>query len=358
MTWFGWIALVVLATLAVDRWLVRRWAVPDTADELHWLRSPDGLRIAVWRYRPRGGQAHAEPVLMVHGLGANHRNHAFDERYGLAQELARRGYDCWAVDLRGAGASEVPDRGWSFDAYVEQDLPVVMDHVLATTGFSKLHWVGHSMGGMLFYAMAGAAGRGDAIASAVTLGSPVRFFTSRPLERWALRNRRLLQRIRWLDGRALVRWIVPWLRFLPPRLRELQYNPEHTDGRVLARASVAAVTPVSVRLLLHFSDWIVNRRWTSEDQRIDYRAAIATIRVPTMVVAGSNDRLCPPWMVKLAHDLLPGDDRSFVEAGPAVGFRHGYSHIDLMFGRHAPEEIFPLVSNWLDSHRMQRTVAA
>ena len=49
-----------------------------------------------------------------------------------------------------------------------------MDSVLATTGASEIHWIGHSMGGMLMLAHP-AGTTNPAVASVVTLGSPVDF---------------------------------------------------------------------------------------------------------------------------------------------------------------------------------------
>ncbi len=359
MNWLLVILLVLFVMAAIDRRLAARLAVPETSDETHRVRTADGVHVQLHRFRPRTDNAHGEPVILVHGLGANHRNLALDETYGVAQLLARYGYDCWALDLRGCGASDVPREPWNFDHHARFDVPAAIDHILHRTGFDRLHWVGHSMGGMLFYAVAGAGGQSPRIASAVTLGSPVRFFRGHGVEALALRHRdRLSHLVRRLDGRPFLRWAIPLLAFVPRRVLELQINIEQADRRVLRRTATTAMSPVGVRLLLHFADWIAHRRWTSEDQRVDYRAAITEIATPTLVVAGSLDRLCPPWMVKLAFDLLPGDDKQFFEAGPVSGLSAGYSHIDLVFGRNAPTEIFPRIVGWLDNHSARGSIAA
>jgi hypothetical protein len=38
-------------------------------------------------------------------------------------------------------------------------------------------------------------------------------------------------------------------------------------------------------------------------------------------------------------------------AGHASGLSHEYSHVDLVLGRHAPDEIYPRVTEWLDAHQ-------
>ena len=39
-----------------------------------------------------------------------------------------------------------------FDDFIEKDIPAAIDYVLNLTNQKKVHWVGHSMGGMVAYA--------------------------------------------------------------------------------------------------------------------------------------------------------------------------------------------------------------
>jgi pimeloyl-ACP methyl ester carboxylesterase len=96
------------------------------------------------------------PVLLVHGLSAT--SECFDVAPGvsLAKFLAKRGWEVFAVDLRGAGRSDHPDflgtprsRHWTCDTYLREDYVAAIDTVLSATGAPRLHCVGHSLGGML-----------------------------------------------------------------------------------------------------------------------------------------------------------------------------------------------------------------
>jgi hypothetical protein len=40
-------------------------------------------------------------------------------------------------------------------------------------------------------------------------------------------------------------------------------------------------------------------------------------------------------------------DRTFVEFGVESGHGADYGHIDLVLGRHAPEEVFTRIADWL-----------
>jgi len=340
------LAGVLLLLLTLPWNLVKRfYRSPECADEVHWVYTPDGVRIALFRYRPRVPSS-GEPVLCVHGLGANHLNLAFDDEWGVAQFLANRGYDVWAIDLRGRGFSEKPKTPWCFDDYASLDLPSAIEHILKVTGFSQLHWVGHSMGGMLYYAVAGALGYGSRIASAVTIGSPVRFY---PLMGKGIPF--LLEKLSFLryfsnPPLAILFFFFPFRR----KRFSLLWNPRNMDPFLLSTPQVLfALGTHSIKELIQFANWMRSRRWDSFEGKIDYREGIFRIVVPTLILAGRADRLAPLPSVKPAYDLLSGK-KSMIVCGIESGMRKDYGHIDLVFGRYSKQEIFPLILKWIEDH--------
>ncbi len=116
----------------------------------------DGWNIALYRYRPTGGpRVGHPPILLCHGLGANRYNLDAPGDISLARWLVKRGFDCWVLEFRGAGQSTHPSflhrmrNPWTFDDYVFKDIPAVLDTIENDTGSRQVHWVGHSMGGMV-----------------------------------------------------------------------------------------------------------------------------------------------------------------------------------------------------------------
>ena len=83
----------------------------------------------------------------------------------LAVYLAERGHDVWVLELRGHGRSTpkptwletVLAQGrneggsWSIMKYIDHDLPSAIQYVRNHTHAKKVHWVGHSMGGIVLY---------------------------------------------------------------------------------------------------------------------------------------------------------------------------------------------------------------
>src|SRR5689334_6562124 len=98
-------AIAALALLVYAGFLAARYFhVARYPDEIHFARTKDEWRVAVSRYRP-AKPIGADPLLLVHGLGANRYNFDLSDRTSLARYLADAGYDVWVLELRGRGLS-------------------------------------------------------------------------------------------------------------------------------------------------------------------------------------------------------------------------------------------------------------
>ena len=109
--------LIILWTvfaLACMRGLVALWTrifgVFRTGDEIHRIATEDGWILAMHRYLSPE-RKYTNPVLLIHGMGANRSNFDLDAKISFARALAVRGFDTWVLELRGAGLSDRP--AWS-----------------------------------------------------------------------------------------------------------------------------------------------------------------------------------------------------------------------------------------------------
>ena len=151
--------------------------LPAGAQE-HILQTDDGWTNLLVRYPGKG-----PPVLFVHGMGANRYNFDLNPRQSLARTAAAAGWDCWVVELRGRGRSQAPEgkADWNFEDFLHRDLTSAVRRVQEITG-KPVHWVGHSMGGMLGVAFVECYG--DAAVRSLTLfGTPLAF----ERDQWMLR---------------------------------------------------------------------------------------------------------------------------------------------------------------------------
>lgn len=356
------IAVAVLAVLALGfmTWahyaFWREYFAPTgRPDEIHNVRTEDGWWLGVRRYRPKGGHAtHREPVVLCHGLGANHFNMDWDPPYGLAQYLASRGRDCWVISLRGHDGSDRPSWfndlrwGFSFDDYLHQDVPAVLQYVVRATGSERVQWVGHSMGGKLAYALGGGPFEGLLAGGIVAVGSPSSYSHQTYLRLVARLGAILARRSR-LPQRWITRMGSPFLGYLDPPYSELVISPKSMDGTMIRRMQANAFEDISAGVARQFDDWVSNDTFRSLDRKVDYKDAMAAMSVPVLLIGGSADRMAPPACMEVALERLGSQDKTLVVLGKKWGSKVEYGHGDLLLGRAAPEEVYPVIGDWLDS---------
>ncbi len=312
-------------------------------DELHRICTADACYVALGRYLPRGPRRFAEPVILCHGLGANRFTWDFDERYSLARRLAERGFEAWILELRGRGASG-PAAQITFDRQAEHDAAAALRTVLTATGAKQVTWVGHSKGGLV--ALAHLARNPTApIRAIATLGSPLTFSVQRGLERFATLVRPVM-----LAPSVPIAMLAKVALIVPPPQWFMRYliYPENIDPLVRRRALVNVGSDVSGGVGRQFLDWLSTGRWTSGDRRFDYGRALEGTRIPALMIAGTHDLLAPPESVTWARERYGGPLEILI-AGRAHGHRENYGHGDLVLGRHATEELYPRVLEFLEA---------
>lgn len=347
-------AVVVLAGLVYASFLAGRWFfVPRFPDEVCYTTTEDGWRIGISRYRPVD-RKYAEPLLLVHGIASNRLSFDLTDRLSLAMSLARAGFDVWVVDLRGRGDSVRPKLfsglryDWSFDEYAEKDLPAAVKEVLRATGAARVHLVGFSIGALACYAYLSDTKRAGTkrdlgVGSLVSLAGPTSF---KRLEKFL--SARLIRSLRWMRHRWMMRVLAPGSGYLHPSPLQLIYNPENTDGLTQRRAMVNAVANFARNELLQYADWIRGDVFRSIDQRRDYRAELGRIEVPALFVAGARDPFAAPDAVKETFDACTGiKEKEFRICSRAQGMKANYGHFDLLLGRDAPDEVYPMVAEFL-----------
>lgn len=337
----------------------------DFAPQRYAARTRDGWSIALHRF-PCALSAHRTPVVLCHGMGSNRRNMDGPGRLSLARYLARRGYDAWVLELRGAGHSTRPSwwngkaYNWTFEDYVHHDARAALRLVLRETGAAQVHWVGHSMGGMIAYALLMSPAHAK-IASAVTLGSPTMSQVGHPLLDFGIPYATLL---RYLPPRlpsgTLARIAAPlaaWVaRFGRRPLAELGFHEDNIDPALLRLLMLTAVEDIPVSLLREFARWYETKSMSDVYAMFDFTEHLERIAAPLLVIAGSKDELTPVRDLQRVYERVSSPDKEFRILGREHGARCDYSHADLVLGRNAPDDVFPLVYGWLERHRSGRAL--
>lgn len=346
-----WLAALAALGLALAWWaLARRLCTPREPDGWLQARAADGHPLALAWFRAEGPRRRREPVVLCHGVSANRFNVDLDDEVSLARALAARGFEVFALELRGRGRSRrpgllghLPRHG--FDDYAALDVPAALEAVRARTGAERVHWVGHSMGGLVLYAhLAGAPGA--PVRSAVTVASPLRVELPGWLRLALAVAARVPVPLVWGKVTFLVAPLVGWVAHPP---LGLLLNTKNMSRRRLRAAAANLVDDISHGEVRHFAR-MARGRFGSEDGRTDYAAGLSAVSVPFLVIAGAGDRVARTAGVRAGFEALgPGPHawRLFGrESGDAVDFGHG----DLLLGDAAPRVVFPEIAAWLEAH--------
>ncbi len=336
------IGLAILAALVGlhHAFWSRRLRLRGGEDELLFAETRDGWRLALGHRRPAAG-GRLPPVLLVHGVSTDRSSLDFGlVRWSLAACLARAGFDCYALDLRGHGASRPArpgaPRDWSFDTYLREDVPAALDVVRRASGQSRVLWVGHSLGALL--GIAACQVHPHRLAGLVALAAPafLRHGAARHLVGWSFLFGILMNRF-------LARTLAPFAGFWQPAAADLAINFRNVERPVLRRFLANSVGGIPRGVRSQLAAWVRRDAFASAAGDVDYRGGIPACRQPALFVSAPRDGLAPPEVVRAAHQRWGGPAELWEAGGE-------YGHTDLLLGRRAPEEVYPHIRDWLLAH--------
>lgn len=348
---FFWVGLIA-GMLALLAFLLRRFLFcPPQPDAIHYLESADGWRIGLGRYEPRAPLPGAAPVVLCPGVGFSASIFDLPEELSLARYLAAQGYDVWTLDFRGRGFSDKPRLwgnirfNWSFDDYVDFDVPAAVDRICQLTGAAEVQWIGFDMGALALWAAAGGQ-KVRHIKSAIALGAACFFKRQRPHL-----STNLLRLLSLLRLEAVAALLSPlWGHLYPPPLNILQ-NRDNIDGTVYRRALVNSSCSFSRKEMAQYRLWLEEDCFQSSDGQRDFRAGLNAVKIPTLFICGVRDVLGPVDMVEATSVAMSAvEQKETLLASRMHSMSANYGHLDLLIGRNAHRDIFPHLLQWLDLH--------
>jgi len=273
-----------------------------------FVESVDGTRIHYTEWGDREG----EPLLLIHGLGA-------DSIGWLFQRRAFSKYRCIAVDNRGSGRSDKPE-----GPYVLEHMAHDAREVLADAGVESAHVVGASMGGAIAQYLAVLHPEQVRSLTLACTSCVLREWRDELLGDWAdvvekegMRGF-ATRNLGWLFGPRSFRRLYPVAVAVGPLLMRA---PDH--GFLGQIAALRTVDPEVAEL-------------------------IREIEVPTLVLTGSQDILTPVADAEEIASRIPGAELVVIR-GAAHGFMvenaRDFNHVvgeflDRVSGHNA--EVIPL----------------
>ena len=285
------------------------------------LRSTDQLHITrLFRDIKKPGA----PVLMIHDVAQDGRTFYRSDGSGLAGYLARQGFDVYVADLRGRGRSWPKvnhNTNWRMHDVITQDIPALVNKVVAKRGPTPQIWIGHGWGGLLLSACY-ARGRDTLppVARLVQFGVRRRL-TRRPLPQW------FVLQVMWAGcSRLLARLNGYW--------------PAPSLG--LGRCDEAT------GMLRDALVWQRSADWRDPVDEFDYAAALQGQAPPSIYIASSGDRrhATVDQVRHFMQTLGPHDSRLLI-LGRAAGSLHNYDHFAMLGHADCDQDHFPLLLQWL-----------
>lgn len=243
-----------------------------------------------------------EPLVFLHGIGGNRTNWA-PQLDGLSDT-----WRCVAFDFRGYGDSEDVATIDFFD--FTQDV----GRVLAELGILRCHLIGLSMGGLV--AQAFYTRHRDRVLSLGIVGS-------RPGSAPVFEDS---QRFAEERGKPIEQGAAALADSLLPRLLGPKVTPE---ARETIRDSLARLRPQSYKKVL------------AARLSIAPFLDLATVSVPTLVIAGSHDQVAPLAQMQAIAAAIPG---SVLEIMPEAGH---------LMNIEQPERFNSAIRNFLKSIKRQ-----
>lgn len=217
-------------------------------------------------YEDSGG--HARPVVLIHGWPLSHRMWE-----GQINALTAAGYRAVAYDRRGFGESDRPNEGYDYDTFATD-----LYDLIRTLALKDAVLVGFSMGGGEVARYLGTHGDDGRVAGAVFVGAVP------PL---------LLKTVDNPDGidGAVFDEMIAGLRadrigFLSQFMTQF-YNLD-AEGRDLGADALAYAKSIA-----WMASPLATQQCVTAFGTTDFRADLAKITVPTLVVHGDADRIVP-----------------------------------------------------------------
>ncbi|MQM06119.1 hypothetical protein Taro_038940 [Colocasia esculenta] len=247
---------------------------------------------------------------------------------------------------------------WDFDDYLEEDIPAAIEYIKCQSNpkDGKLLAIGHSMGGILLYAMlsrCGFEGKKSQLAAVVTLASSLDYRSSKS-------SLKLLLPLA-DPAQALSVPVVP-LGALLAAAYPLSTRPPYVLSWLNAQISAQDMMhpelfeklvlnnfcTIPAKLLLQLTTAFKEGGLRDRNGKFLYKDHMHKCDVPVLALAGDEDLICPPEAVYETVKGIPQHMVTYKVFGRPNGPH--YAHYDLVGGRLAVDEVYPYIIEFLASH--------
>lgn len=331
---------------------IDRLKIEEAAHSIEFVRTSDDWQLALLRYSKPEQVTRKLPVLLCHGLGCSHFSFDVNRQFSIVRHLVAQGFDVYCIDLRGHGYSQKAKQGndygiyqnwgYGFNDYLNQDLPAALARVCKLAGSEQVHYLGHSMGGILLFAYAAIGG--NLVKCGVTFGSSLDYSGLPTIFRPLLP---LLKLVSWapfvpLNLDALLSGKLAGIH--PKLVNKIYAASANCDHKIISKVLQSAFTPVSMPVLKALAQAINGEGMrTDSGQKYSDLLQQRGYDFDILSISGEADIQClPPTAARFGTEQLV--------LGKTHQCQHDYGHHDLIVGNNATTEVYPKVVDFLLAH--------
>jgi len=307
--------------------------------------TPDGTMIRLTRYA-----GERMPVLLGHGLGSSSGIFTLDTvETNLVEFLSSHGFDVWTLDWRGSFELQSALGDWTLDDVALQDWPTAIAHVRAETGAPQVAVIGEGVGAIAMLGTLLRRPEGIGAATALGAGLNVTIPNAKRLGR-GLDDELSLDRGDGLAGRMADRF----LKLQPMQKEERCASPvcrraSYVYGLLYEHDQLNRATHETLHELLslpsrsamtHLRLIAKEHRLVAADGSDTYLPNRAGIGVPVSFVHGDESEVFKLEGTQMTVAAL----REAVDpALVSLDVVSDYGHLDLVVGKNAETDVFPLL---------------
>ncbi|KAL5287917.1 LIPA.2 family protein [Megaselia abdita] len=264
--------------------------------ETHSVKTTDENHLTMFRipYSPKlklsedNGKTSKRIALLVHGASSSSDCFILNgPENSMAYILADAGYDVWLANCRGNRYSNKDMITWdfTFDQMAKYDMPAMIDYALNLTGQTDLHYIAHSQGTTIYFALLSSFPRYNKVIRTAHLLAPAAYMNNIKLP--------VMKFLGYFYGfsptlHSLVRGYNFWPDFTTELFAMLGawacqekqttrhicsnllfsvcgYNPDRLNYSLLPKVMATHPSGVSTRQTVHFSQLYVTGKFSKYD---------------------------------------------------------------------------------------------
>ncbi|WCJ21907.1 hypothetical protein M5689_004020 [Euphorbia peplus] len=247
---------------------------------------------------------------------------------------------------------------WDFDHYLEEDLPAAIEYIREQSQpkDGKLLAVGHSMGGMLLYAMlsrCASEGRDSSLTSIATLASSLDFRPSKSSLKLLLPVAKPVKTLNFpvIPFGTLVAAARPYSSRPSnalPWLNSLISAPGMMHPELFEKLVAKNFCTIPAKLILQLKTVFEDGGLRSRDGTFSYKHHLRKCNIPVLAIAGDHDLICPPEAVYETAKVIPKHLVTYRVFGEPKGPH--YAHYDLVGSHMAQSQVHPCIIDFLNHH--------